>query len=120
MTDAQRAAWETYTRVSQHEGRSGFVAFMAALETYDMEVRMPRPDINEIREAVTTICNGSTNMAMVMPLAIIYLGDSIREANGDIGPAIAKAGEHIAVNVGGIQQGLNDLGSEVASMGGQS
>ena len=73
-------------------------------------------NINDVRDAVLTIANGSTNMNMVLACALIYVGDSIREATGDIGPAIAKSGEQVAVNIGGIQQGLNDLASEIAAM----
>jgi hypothetical protein len=73
-------------------------------------------NINEVRSAVVTIANGSTDMNMVNAMALIYLGDSIRETCGDIGPAIAKSGEQMAVNIGGIQQGLNDLAAEIAAM----
>jgi hypothetical protein len=77
---------------------------------------MTTVNINEVRSAVVTIANGSTDMNMVNAMALIYLGDSIREACGDIGPAIAKSGEQMAVNIGGIQQGLNDLAAEIAAM----
>jgi len=75
-------------------------------------------NINEVRNTVVTIANGSDNMNMIVALALIYLGDSIREACGDIGPAIKQAGEGTAVNIGGIQQGLNDLAAEIVAMNG--
>lgn len=76
---------------------------------------MPHPNINDVRDSVVTIVNGQTNMNMVLALALIYVGDSIREAATDTG-LVAKAMEQAAVNIGGIQMGLNDLGREIANM----
>jgi len=69
-------------------------------------------DINKIRSSVITQCTRTnalsgqreplTDGASVTALALIYLGDAIREGTSDIGPAL--------------QDGLNRLSAEVADL----
>lgn len=72
-------------------------------------------DINAVRDTVVGIASNSTDMTMVTALALIYIGDSIREGTSDIGPALARGLDQVAVNIGGIESGLNSISSEMAA-----
>lgn len=66
-------------------------------------------DINAVREAALT----ATDFTMARIFATIYLGDAIREATGDIGPAIKDAGNALAVETGGVATALSDMSREM-------
>jgi hypothetical protein len=65
--------------------------------------------INAIREVAIeqTKIGGDTSKAIA--LAIIYLGDAIREGTGDIGPAIEK----LAVEVRHIPMSIDDIHAQL-------
>lgn len=66
-------------------------------------------DINAVREAALS----STDFTMARIFATIYLGDAIREACGDIGPALKDAGNSLSTELGGVAVSISDVSREL-------
>lgn len=63
-------------------------------------------DINAVREAALS----ATDFTMARIFATIYLGDAIREACGDIGPALKDSGQSITAELGSIAESIRYQG----------
>jgi hypothetical protein len=70
------------------------------------------PDINKVRAMALNA--PSAEVAQV--LAMIYLGDAIREGCSDIGPAIEKGLRNLSDETGATAMAITDIGREIASL----
>lgn len=80
-------------------------------------------DINKTRESVVNGCTETSLMsgerlpkaddASIVALALVYLGDSIREGTSDIGPALKDAGDRIGVETSSVAEALGNIGRDM-------
>jgi len=73
------------------------------------------PDTMNINQVRTAALNTPDHNSALL-CAIVYLGDSIREACSDIGPAIADSGRSTSAELGDVALSLRDLGREFAGI----
>lgn len=81
---------------------------------------MERIDLNRLAKTVVESSTNSTRSPVpvnngVIALALIFLGECIREGTANIGPAIENAVGALATETGGIATALNNVGAEIAA-----
>lgn len=77
-------------------------------------------NLNEVRNVIIDRSTDANLLPMdsagALALALVYVGDSIREACSDIGPAIAQSGALASAETSDVSQALRDLTGEFAGI----